>query len=450
VEAWDRTEAGPEYPTLARIVASAQRRWWLLVVGALVGAGLALAAGGNGDKTYQAHTKLLVGSNGGQFSVLRAAGQQAETYADLANSQPVLQRARQRLGTKRTLAQLRDSVAASADSVTRLLTVTASGRTPAEAASTANAVAAELQSTSRSRDPKAPNQLNVVEPAERPSRPLNESSRALVGIAALAGLLGMLTLLVVIDLLRGRVATEEELASASPAPVLGTAGRDRAGLLGAAALLGDHYGRIAVVGVDDDSTGAQTALALATALATGGNRVLVVDVDPGRHSLTRRLRLEGRAGAVETLGRGSGMRRADLTALTVAYGPRVAVLPRGRGPLEASRAEALLHRVARLADVLVISGPAVLGSSAGLGWSRLADGSILAVRRGHATRDHVAGAVELLQRSDAVVLGTVLARTVRRRRPPRPVPVPAADERREPSTSSREPATTATDGATRA
>ena len=38
------SDAAPEYPTLARVAATARHWWWALVIGALAGAALALAA----------------------------------------------------------------------------------------------------------------------------------------------------------------------------------------------------------------------------------------------------------------------------------------------------------------------------------------------------------------------------------------------------------------------
>jgi succinoglycan biosynthesis transport protein ExoP len=410
----------PEYPDLPRIVASARRWWWALLVAALLGAAVGMSAGGSSVASYQASTRLLVESVGEQFSVLRAAGQQAETYADLATSQPVLAGARVRLLRLPTLAQLQADVGASADDVTRLLTITARGDTPNSAAATANAVAEELQSRTSGDIAGSPHRLSVVEPAQPPGRADDGGSGALVAIAALAGLLGALTLVVLIDLVRGRVASEGELAAASPAPVLGTAGRGGAGLLGAASLLGARHQRVAVAGIDDDGTGARVALELASALATGGDRVVLVDADPGPRGLTARLRLGQRPGLGEALARPRTSRHdaVELAAMTVACAPGVALLPCGHGPLGTDDPDPLLEQLRAVADVVVISAPPAVVSGATLrGWGRRSGGAVLAVRDGHATRDRVAGTVELLSRSGTTVLGTVLTRRPRRRLP---------------------------------
>ena len=280
MEPWRGTDERPEYPDLARILATARRWWWALLLGALAGAALALAAGGNSAVSYQASTRLLVGPIGGEYSLLRAAGQQAQTYADLATSQPVVLATRARLGAAASPDGLRRHVSAQADDVSRLLTITAQASRPEAAARLANTLAEELQRVTRATVPQSANELRVVEPAQAPQSPVQGHARMLVVLAALAGLLAVLTVLVMADLARGRVATESELAAASPAPVLGTAGRDPTTLTRAMGLLGDGRRRIVIAGVDDDGEGTRAARALVAAIAASGSHAVLVDADP--------------------------------------------------------------------------------------------------------------------------------------------------------------------------
>ncbi|MDP9344874.1 MAG: hypothetical protein M3P44_03985, partial [Actinomycetota bacterium] len=84
-----------DYPDLARIAATIRRWWWLVLLGTLAGAALAIAGGQGGPTSYEAQTTLLVGPLGGdRFSALRAAAQQGQTYARLAMSVPVVNAAR--------------------------------------------------------------------------------------------------------------------------------------------------------------------------------------------------------------------------------------------------------------------------------------------------------------------------------------------------------------------
>ncbi len=422
------TDQSADYPDLARIAATIRRWWWVVLLGTLVGAALGLAGGQGSASSYEAEVTLLVGPLGGdRFSALRAAEQQSQTYASLAVSVPVLRAARGRLTPTPSLTQLRRDVSASADEVTRLLTITAHATRPAQAADTANALAAELQRATQSQALDSVHQLTVVEPAAVPSLPVSGKARILVAIAALAGLLGTLTVVVLLDLVRGRVATESELAAASRAPVLGTARRGPDALLGAAVQL-SRSERIVVTAVDDDGTAAQVALALATAIAAGGARVLLIDADPGRHAVTRRLGLEDRPGFADALANPDAVRsRSRIASLTVPHRPGVAVLSRGRATLAPDRADVVLRRLGKAVDVVVLAGPPATGFPGATPWTRLADGAVLTVRRGHATRDRVGTTVDLLEQSGAVVLGTVLAGGTSRWRPrARPWPRRAA------------------------
>jgi capsular polysaccharide biosynthesis protein len=202
-----------KYPGLASIAASARRRWWLVFAGMLGGAALATVSSGSADAGYQASSKLLVGPIGGEYSVLRAAGRQAETYVDLATSEPVLRAMRARLRTARIAAQPAAQISVQADDVSRLLTITARAGSPRLAAVSANALAGALQMTTRASGSGVPRALTVVVPAAAPAAPVGTRSKLLVAIAALAGLLGSLTLVVVLDLGGGRVVAEDALVA---------------------------------------------------------------------------------------------------------------------------------------------------------------------------------------------------------------------------------------------
>jgi capsular polysaccharide biosynthesis protein len=216
MERWGGHER-PEYPGLASIATTARRRWWVLLVGTLAGAALATATAGASGPSYRANARLLVGPIGGEYSFLRAAGRQAETYVDLASSEPVLRAARARLRSPLTISQLRAELTVDADDVSRLLTITAQSHSAQAAAATANALAAALKSRTPVEAAQSPHELSVVVPAEPPSAPIGRRSKLLVAIAALAGLLGSLTLLVVVELARGPGDVDEELLAAGGA-----------------------------------------------------------------------------------------------------------------------------------------------------------------------------------------------------------------------------------------
>jgi len=174
---------------LAGVLGIARRRWWALVAGALAGVVLVVAATAGARSGYEGSVKLLVGPIGGQYTELRAASQQAETYADLAVSAPVLQAARAPSG----------AVSAKADYFTRLLTITAQGHGRASAAAMADAVAARLMRVTGPRRAGSPGELTRLGPAETSPADSGAKRKTLAGLAGLAGLLAAFTLTVSID-----------------------------------------------------------------------------------------------------------------------------------------------------------------------------------------------------------------------------------------------------------
>jgi capsular polysaccharide biosynthesis protein len=210
----DRSVRSGEQLDLAGVAAIARRGRWTLLAGALAGMALVVAVAGSGRPGYDAAVKLLVGPIGGNYTALKAASHQGQTYADLATSEPLLEASRARLASG-MVAGAPLSVAAKADYFTRILTITARGRTRAAAMAIASAVADELRRVTRTRQPGGSGELSrlgavEVSPAANGSRP-----KTLGAVAALTGLLAALTLLVNIELRRRRRAPAPGLARGS-------------------------------------------------------------------------------------------------------------------------------------------------------------------------------------------------------------------------------------------
>lgn len=183
----------PKQLYLAGVLEVARRRWWVLLAGALVGMVLVVAASASGRSGWEGSVKLLVGPMGAQYTALRAASEQAETYAALTTSPPVLDTARARVHEPSAI------VSAKADYFTRVLTISAQARGRAVAAAMAGAVADSLMRITLPRRPGAPGQLTVLGPVETSPAASGARRKTLVGIAALAGLLAALTLVVSLD-----------------------------------------------------------------------------------------------------------------------------------------------------------------------------------------------------------------------------------------------------------
>lgn len=149
--------------TLREHLAFITRRWLLLVALAAIGAGLAVAFTLAQSKSYTATASLNAHDPTQDFPAAglpQAVSNQLPTQlaaqaAQLANQPDVLKRVKSRLHLKETPGQINNSIASSADAASGLTQVSATAKTPDQAAALANAVAsavASVSNTSTQRD----------------------------------------------------------------------------------------------------------------------------------------------------------------------------------------------------------------------------------------------------------------------------------------------------------
>lgn len=348
-----------DYPDLRAVVFAVRRGWWAIVLGALGFAAIAAAAGSRAEVRYEASTSVLVGRPVADLASLRAAGDRAPTYGNLASSRRVVAAARARLGLHESIERLLPAVAAKTDGASRLLTITAQAATAAGAARLANAIAAELGPTVFRDARAAARELRQVDPAVAPRHPIASHRHVLTGFAALAGALAGLTLVLLVEYFRGRVTTAGELAEVSRSPMLATI----------------HTGR---------ATAGFEVLAARIALAGGGTapRSILVTGDgaPGV--------ADGLAEVIE--------RSGDPAART------------GVDPREMPAS--VLAAVRRNGDrPIVLDAPAPDRFPAALTCTRLVDATVLVARQGRTSRETVAQSAEALRDVGGTVVGVVLA-----------------------------------------
>jgi len=444
------TGAQPEMrdPDLGRLLHIGWRWGWLLALAAVVGALAASSLSSRARAVYRANAVVLVGPVGGDYNILRAAGQQAQTLSQVVSTRKVLDGAERRIhaGT----GSFDGRVWATADETTRLLTITADADTAADAARAANAAAAELADQQAQSNAAAEKALNagrktrssaanriaanstvtLAAPALAPDAPVKRASKPLAAIGALAGLLLMLTVLLIWDFFRGCVAVERDITRLTGLPYLATlrrsrrlgrrAGSDsRAAAAGYALLAGrielarpDQRCRSVVIsGAGRDDRSGDVAANLAAALAAKGSRVVLLDADPDTRHITTVLGLDDRAGLGELLT--SAGERPPVADIAVPQSRHLSVValgaPEGHQLIDARRAARVLDRILENADLVVVSAGAAATSAAALAWARCSDGTVLLARRNGTRRDELEHATQALSEVGAPILGTALA-----------------------------------------
>jgi capsular polysaccharide biosynthesis protein len=272
---------------------SIAKRWWFALLLAAWGGGLVgYVATLVLPPTYEARTQLLVGPIDANFTVQRASGNLARTFADLATSEDLLAAIVAELPGLDAEA-LEDTVRTTASDATRLVSILVQQPDPNLAAQAANAIVERLIQLTDSPNPEG--RITVIDVANVPDEPIGPSVPLVVGMAAGAGLIGGVLLLFLWESVSNVVRGRDEAVQLAGAPLLAVL--RRAGTVLEAArgstslmLLSAHVtatpdgedARTVIVGTSlSDTSGAWTAAQLAAALAGAGRTVVVIDGGTG-------------------------------------------------------------------------------------------------------------------------------------------------------------------------
>lgn len=347
---------------------------FLLVAAATAACLLFAARSYTASATVAVTPKPSIASAHGTVSDLR------QTLAELADSGPVLADVRDRVGTRRSVAALRDEVSAERVDGTVLIRISVEDRDPGYARRIANAVADALPK----HDPSG-GQFTFAS-AGGATRPRDFSTPDVVEVIALGAVLAVV-LAFGSALLReraaGRVDDEHQLAALTSAPVLASISRpsdpaempsDSAAGPSAAqfralrvalefASQEEPTSVVVVAPVEPEAAAAWTTLNLAAALAKVEHRVLVVDADFGGKHRHPALKSKG-PGLAEVM-RGSVEVRDAVRATTVSG---VSVLPAGHlgGTSAADLVELRFHKaigqIGHEVDLILVHAAPLLDS----------------------------------------------------------------------------------------
>jgi succinoglycan biosynthesis transport protein ExoP len=423
---------------VSAVIPLIRRWWWLLAVGTAAATFVGFFVASRLPPTYEAQARLLVGPVSAEDrDILRAAGEQARTYAEVATATPILQRASARIGLQSTGSRLKSKVDVTASDVTRILSIRARDRNPALAAAIANALARELVAWSAEGSKSSLGELTVVEPASPPSHSTGPSTLVILPLAALAGLLGGFGLAALADSFIKVVRDEDDLASVAPVSFLGavdgrSSSRSNRPLVvdarpssGAAAAYRVLAAKIEMsrregmprslllLEPGGGRSGGRLAANLAAVLTEGGKRVVLLDAGE-KDDLAALFGVNGGGNRGRGLARKARpVRVGELTLdrFRVHSSGFVVVRPRPRQePLDADQAADTIDFLLNEADLVILAASSIDRSPSSLAWSRAAQATVVVAESGHSRREQIAATLESLRIVNANVIGTVLSR----------------------------------------
>jgi len=369
------------------------RRWLgVILLATVVATGVGLLLGASAEKTYEARAELLVGPLSTDTDTMRASGDLGQTYAELATTGGVLRQAAEDLDL--STGELRTGVRATANSTTRFLVVRARSHSATDAAGIANAISLQLLELGK-QDPTRPEgQLRVIDSARVPLEPMSPRLDLIVPLAALAGLLGSITLVLLFEFVGDTAESVEKVDALTGVATLTVkrrrelSGADLAGELEPYRMIATHVDLAAqsvrcvlITGVTDDDGTSGLAKRLAAVWARRRETVAIFDASTGELS--------------ELVGPGDLVRAGR----SLDSEPEAITL---------EDAAALRDRVAVDGGLLVVYGQPSTVSAATLVWARIADATVLSVRRFQARRSMISDAVANLAAVDANLALSVL------------------------------------------
>ncbi|WP_349866783.1 polysaccharide biosynthesis tyrosine autokinase [Leifsonia sp. WHRI 6310E] len=416
--------------------------WYVVVIGALVGAvagwGLSQLSTREYTSTTSMYFSLSAGVTGNDINQGSTYTQnQMLSFAQLATSSVVLQPVIDGLGLDTTAGALAKQISVTTPQNTVVLQLDVTDTSPTEAAAIANATAASLRTQVEDIAPKNAQgnptvATRVIAPAVEPAGPSAPNERLNILIGLVVGILIAAGGLLLSETLSTRVDSEEKAIAVSGAPSLGTV-RRRRGATPGLAMVGDTRSSSAedfrqlranleFVAVDVPSPvfvvtssilgeGKSTvAINLAIALSEGDKRILLIDAD------LRRPGVAGYTGLVPGTGLSTVLAgRVTLADAVQPWGDdgALSVMTAGRIPpnpseLLSSRAmTALIEEARGMFDVIVIDTPPLGAVADAATLVPEADGTVVIVDRTAVRRNQLLHAVEAVRRAGGSVAGIV-------------------------------------------
>ncbi len=419
-----------------------RRRWRLIAVTVLVAVGLAGLLTLQATPLYASTAQLFVStpssdtadaSVGDQFATRRVS-----SYVVMAGNRKLSETVANNLGGQIDPADLRREVTAEAVPNTVNINITARDPDPVVARDIAQAYAQALSDMISDVEAPdsggpAPIRASIVDNADVTSNPVSPNPTRNYGLALVLGLLLGVGLAVLRDLLDTSVSTSEDVASVTPAPILGNINSDPDAVKKRLEVaLGEHSPwaeafrvlrtnmqyvevdsdhRVFVVSSSLPGEGKSTTTTnLAVTLAMAGERVCIVECDLRRPTMATRLGLDDAVGTTSVL-----IGRVDLDDALQTYADTgLQVLTCGPRPpnpselLQSHAMELLIKQLRDRFDVVLLDAPPLLPVTDAAPLSARADGMLAVVRHGKTTRDQLQHALERVEAVGAKCVGVVV------------------------------------------
>lgn len=176
--------------------------------------------------TYEAGTTIIVGKpqsaekNNTQYNDVIMYQNLVKTYAQIATSTSVAERASEKLGGKLKSEELEKIVKVTPEQGTQILEIKATSKDPQDAVNIVNAVASSFVDESKSVFPTG-GDIQVMDKAKLPKAPIKPKKLLDVVGALFVGLILSVGLAFVLEYMDSTIKTEEEISKYLEMPVIG-------------------------------------------------------------------------------------------------------------------------------------------------------------------------------------------------------------------------------------
>ncbi|GIG19672.1 hypothetical protein Cch01nite_03960 [Cellulomonas chitinilytica] len=437
---------------IGEYLAALRKRWYVIVVLAVLGAGIGYQQAQASTPMYRSTAKVFVSLARGDTVADLVQGSTytrnlVESYVQLTTVPAVLEPVIDELDLPVSAKQLASVVHAEAPLDTMLIEISASSRSAQRASDVANAVANQLSETVESLSPTSADgvasvKITMVGEATPAGVPFSPNTKLLVATGGALGLAIGFAIALAWARLDTKVRGTADLPREPARPLLGLIPHDRSISTEGPRTIIEHprgalaeaYRRVRANLDFLDSTDpvrafvvtstvpregkSTTSVSLALALADTGRRVLLVDADLRRPAVARICGLEGEVGLTTILAR-----KATLADVRQPWGIEgLDVVTAGRVPpnptqlIDSAAIAAFLEEAKATYDMVIVDTSPLLAVSDAAVLARRTNGAIVVARARKVDRHHLQEALTTLDTLGAPCLGLVLNGGPRKRR----------------------------------